>query len=217
MGRQIIENLPRTKLIYNQYTLNSNTSRAHNLIYTVPTGKKAVVNFKYASVGKVNNGTIYTYSIQLAAQKYASSPRLHSIIAVGRYYLNSTANDGQMITLASPHDYMEGSPNSAYNGNSSHHWWGINQGMFMQNAYLASDNSPNGGSSNDAFSAADYTSSATPWGGNNNSGNVNARKDFIMEAGEELYFFYRVQNYSNYQSGQRTDVMVEVKEIESFA
>ena len=219
MGRQLIENLPRTKLIYNQYTLNANTSRAHNLIYTVPTGKKALINFKYATVGKVNTGTIQTFAIQLAAQKYASSPRLHSIIAVGKYSFNSSASDGQMITLRNPHDYLESSIGANYSvGAYNQGWWGSGQAKYMQNAYISSDNSPNGGSSNDMFSAQQYESNSDPWSGSQNSAaQVDAQKDFIMEAGEELYYFYRVQNYSSYQSGQRTDVMVEVKEIEGFA
>jgi hypothetical protein len=216
MGRQIIENLPRTKLIYNQYTTNNNTSRAHSLIYTVPTGKKAIVNFKYASCGMANNGYVQTFAIQLAAQKVSSSPKMHSIIMVGKYYTATTPSNGQMVTLANPYDYLESSINSAYNGNSSHHWWGISQGKFMQNAYQQSTGNPSGTSTNDQFSVADYSSSQTPWGGNNFNGNVDTRKDFIMEAGEELYYFYRVQ-YSSYTTGQKTDVMVEVKEIESFA
>lgn len=219
MGRQLIENLPRTKLIYNQYTLTGNTARAHNLIYTVPTGKKALINFKYATVGKVNTGSIRTFAIQLAAQKYSSSPKLHSIIAVGKYSFQSSASDGQMITLRNPHDYLESSIGATFSvGAYNQGWWGSGQAKYMQNAYNSSDNSLQGQSSNDQFSPQQYNSNSDPWNGSQNSAAaVDAQKDFILEAGEELYYFYRVENYSSYQSGQRTDVMVEVKEIEGFA
>jgi len=214
MGRNIIENLSKKKIIYNQYASSNNTFRNASLQYTVPSGKSAKINFCYASTLRSNGAPISSFSMSLLATKKTSNPKFHSAIAIGRARSNSQSQ-GQMLSLRPWWNYSEGAGNAALRtGTMSYAWWGIDSSKYMESTFSGNNNDLSTTSSDNVINNS-YTQSGTPW---SNASICDAHKDYIVDAGTQIYFQYYAEcNGSPSSNANQVDIMFEVEEMEAYA
>jgi len=215
MGRNIIENLNKKKIIYNQYAGSSSQLRNVSLQYTVPSNKSAKINFCYASTLRNNSCGVSAFSMSLLATKKTSNPKFHSAIAIGRAK-SSSQQRGQMLSLRPWWSYSEGAGNAALRtGTMSYAWWGIDSSKYMEYTFDGTNNDLSTTSS-DNVQDNSYTQSGTPW---TNASICDAHKDYIVDAGTQIYFQYYVETNGNPSpsNSNQCDIMFEVEEMEAFA
>ena len=217
MGRQIVENLPRRKVLRNQYRSGDQTHRGNVNIYTVPTGKVAKINFNNCTMPRGLNGYIQYALFQLALIKDDSSQKFWGNIAVG-YYRTSSNHNSQIITFRPWYMYQDISrlATGQYNAARS----GLSTGRSLQGIYQGNNNTVYTSVSNNISNSPSEFNQASPWSSSYNDGAVmcDAHKDYIAPAGSLLYFQYYCQHSSGIQgTGNQVDITVDVEEMEQYA
>ena len=212
MGRQIVENLSRKKIIYNQYANSSQANSNAVLQYTCPSDKTAKINFGYSSTLRNNSTGVSSFAMSLIATKKTSSPQFHSVIAVGKAQA-SQQDRGQMLQLRPWWNWGEGTPTAGVStGNQSYYWMGIDSSKYLEYTFDGAGNALG-----NPYNTIKYHSHGTqnPY---NSASMCDAHKDYMIEAGHQIYFSYNVQcnGTPTYLSNQ-IDIMFEVEEMEAFA
>ena len=215
MGRVVSEPLPKIKRIYNQYATNANLTRNHAQIYTVPAGKAAILNFESSSATGTNTGPMDTYNFALSATVKDTSPRLHTIFAIGQGKQTTTA--GNHITFRPWWLFNEGTYSGVrYMGQQGHHFTGISSSRFIQNIWTGNDNAL-GTSLGNVYGSADWTSNYMPYSNQNNGATIcDAHKDFRVDENTIINFHYYLTTSGSFQT-QPFDISMTVQETERFA
>jgi len=216
MGRVVSEPLPKIKRIYNQYAMNANLTRNHAQIYTVPAGKAAILNFESSTAIGTNSGPLDTYNFALSATVKNTSPRLHTIFALGQGKQTSTT--GHAINFRPWWLFQEGQYNGIrYMGNQGHHWAGISSSRFIQNLWTGNDNALSASLGN-VYGQADWTSSYVPYNNQNVGATIcDAHKDFRVDENTIINFHYYLNVTSGTHQSNPFDINLTVQEIERFA
>ena len=215
MGRVVSEPLPKIKRIYNQYAMNANLTRNHAQIYTVPAGKAAILNFESSTAIGTNSGPLETYNFALTATVKDTSPRLHTVFALGQGKQTSTT--GHAINFRPWWLFQEGQYNGIkYMGQQGHHWSGLSSSRFIQNMWTGNDNALSTSLGN-VYGQADWTSNYVPYNNQNvGSTTCDAHKDFRVDENTIINFHYYVSTSGTHQSNP-FDISLTVQEIERFA
>ncbi len=217
MGRQIVENLPRRKVLRNQYRSGDQTHTGNVNIYTVPTGKVAKINFNNCTMPRGLNGYI-TYAVfQLGIIKDNSSQKFWGNIAVG--YMRHSSNESSQIVTFRPW-YMYQDIHRVATGNYNAARSGLSTGRSMKGVYSGNNNTAYSSVSNDIANNPYELGQNSPWSSSYNDGAVmcDAHKDYIAPEGSLLYFQYYCQHSSGIQgTGNQVDITVDVEEMEQYA
>ena len=219
MGRQIVENLPRLKIIRNQYTSGSTTHRGNALQYTVPSNKIAKMNLDSVSCLRTQDSYILRAVFQLVAQKTSGSGKFLSNFAVGGYE-NSSSNTGQMVSWRPWYNFMEGHHSThRMSGTSTASIFGNSSSRFLESAFSGNNNdlssSPSDFIGNDPSLSGQHSPYSASFA---RSSICDAQKDYIVPAGTQIYFQYYIEhNTGPTQTYNQIDITLKVEEMDDYA
>lgn len=220
MGRSIVENKPKIKMIRNQYNSGDTTHRGNPLQYTCPANKMAKINFNSCSTLRNNDSYVTYCAWQLMALKTNSGQKFWSNFAIGYHYYSGNQS-AQIITFRPWWLFTEGQPSTAVRtGNYNMVRSGLSTGRFLTGTFSGSNNNLNAAVSNDIGGNPNEASTTNPWAsGFNEPGAIcDAQKDYIVPAGTQIYAAYYVSTNGGVQgTGNQIDFTFTVEEMDDYA
>lgn len=219
MGRQLIENLPRLKIIRNQYSSGNSQHKGNALQYTVPSNKIAKLNLDSVSCLRTADSWIERAVFQLVAQKTSGSGKFLSNFAIGGYE-NSSSNTGQLVSWRPWYSFMEGHHSThRMSGTSTASMFGNASSRFLEHAFSGNNNdlssTPSDNIGNDPSPSGQHSPYSTSY---NRSSICDAHQDYIVTAGTQIYFQYVVQhNTGPTQTYNQIDITLKVEEMDDNA
>ena len=219
MGRQLITNIPRLKIIRNQYNSGDSSHKGNALQYTVPSNKIAQINLDSVSCLRSEDSYIERAVFQLVAQKTSGSGKFLSNFAIGGYE-NSSSNTGQMVSFRPWYNFMEGHHSTHRNtGTGTASFFGTSSSRFLEHAFSGNNNDLSSTPSDNIGNDPSMTNQNSPYGPSYNRSSIcDAQKDYIVPAGTQIYFQYRVDhNTGPTQTYNQIDITLKVEEMDDYA
>ena len=185
--------------------------------YTCPANKIAKINFNYATTLRSSGAPIEDFVIQFIATKKTSSPKFHSVIAIGKARPESSQH-GQMLSLRPWWQFSEQAGNAGYStGTNAQGIFGFQSSKYIEAGFTGSSNNLTTSPGDNVRDASPNTTTR-PWAGLNGASVCDAHKDYIISANTQIYFQYMVvTNGSPVSNGNQVDISFEVEEMEAYA